>query len=113
MDLWTEILTLLSQVVTPIWNELIQYIPLLFLLLIPLVIYLLIVLWRMNAARNAPRIPRRLPDGRTPEGLHLPSPSRWPLVGSLGAAFIFASLVFSATSQSRPGIPPGRWSKTR
>lgn len=99
MDLWTELLALVSQVVTPIWNELIQYIPLLFLLLIPLVLYLLVVLWRMNAGRNAPRIARRLPDGRTPEGLHLPSPSRWPLVGSLGAGFIFASLVFSATSE--------------
>lgn len=102
MDLWTELLSLVSQVVTPIWNELIQYIPLLFLLLIPLVTYLVVVLWRMNAVRNAPRIARRLPDGRTPEGLHLPNPSPWPLVGSAGAFFIFLSLVLG--SQVGPNL---------
>lgn len=102
MDLWTEFLALVSQVVTPIWNELIQYIPLLFLLLIPLTIYLLIVMWRMNAARNAPRVPRRLPDGRTPDGLHLPSPSPWPLVGAAGGFFIFLSLVLG--SQTGPNL---------
>ena len=37
MDLWTEFLGLVSQVVTPIWNELIQYIPLLLLFLMPAV----------------------------------------------------------------------------
>lgn len=95
VDLWTELLNLVSQAVTPVWNETIQYIPLLFLLLIPLVLYGLGALWLRHRRANQPRIPRRLPDGRTPDGLHLPSPSIWPLVGAVGLFFIFLSLVLS------------------
>jgi plastocyanin len=102
MDLWTELLALLSQVVTPIWAELIQYIPLLFLGLIPLVLLLLVWMWQRHSAINRSRVPRRLPDGVTPEGLHLPSPSIWPLVGSVGAFFIFLSLVTG--SQAGPNL---------
>jgi len=99
MDLWTELLALLSQVVTPIWNELIQYIPLLLFGLVPLVLLLTFGAWHRNKPRNASRVPARLPDGKAPEGLHLPSPSRWPLVGALGGFFIFASLIFGQTTQ--------------
>lgn len=102
MDLWTEFLGLVSQVVTPIWNELIQYIPLLLLFLMPAVVLLVLWMWRHNTSRNRSRVPRRLPDGRTPEGLHLPSPSPWPLVGAAGGFFLFFSLVTG--SQSGPNL---------
>ena len=78
MDLWTELLALVSQVVTPIWNELIQYIPLLFFGIFPVFILMLIWMWRHNRAANRSRVPARLPDGPVPAGLHLPSPSIWP-----------------------------------
>lgn len=102
MDLWTEFLGLVSQVVTPIWSELIQYIPLLLFFAMPLVMLLVLWMWRHNSARNRPRVPRRLPDGRAPEGLHLPSPSPWPLVGAVAGFFLFLSLVTG--SQSGPNL---------
>ncbi|MFN8620235.1 MAG: cupredoxin domain-containing protein [Chloroflexota bacterium] len=98
VDLWTEFLGLVSQIVTPVWNSIIQYIPLLFLFLIPLVLYGLAALWLRHRNANKPRIPRRLPDGRTPEGLHLPSPSMWPIVGAVGMFLIFFSLVIGGKS---------------
>ena len=102
MDLWTELLGLVSQVVTPIWNELIQYIPLLLLGLMPLVVLLVLSMWRRNAARN--RAAGRAPAaGRPhPEGLHLPSPSPWPLVGAAAGFFVFFSLVTG--SQAGPNL---------
>ena len=102
MDLWTEFLALVSQIVTPVWNSLIQYIPLLLVMLIPLVLYLVAFLWIHNGKRNASRVPPRLPDGRMPDGLHLPSPSPWPLVGAAGGFFIFLSLVLG--TQTGPNL---------
>jgi plastocyanin len=102
MDLWTEFLGLVSQVVTPIWNELIQYIPLLLFFAMPLVVLLILWMWRHNTSRNRSRVPRRLPDGRAPADLHLPSPSPWPLVGAAGGFFLFISLVTG--SQSGPNL---------
>lgn len=93
MDLWTEFLGFLSQIVTPIWETLIQYIPLLLLGLIPLVLLLLVGQWRRHGPANASRVPPRLPDGRAPEGLHLPSPSKWPFIAPIGLFFIFLGLV--------------------
>jgi plastocyanin len=102
MDLWTEFLGLVSQVVTPIWSELIQYIPLLLFFLMPLVVLLVLWMWRHNSSRNRSRVPSRLPDGRAPADLHLPSPSPWPLVGAAGGFFLLFSLVTG--SQSGPNL---------
>ena len=52
MDPWTQILDLLSQVVTPLWATLLQYIPLLLLGLIILTAYALVRMWLHNGARN-------------------------------------------------------------
>ena len=45
MDLWTETLALLSQVITPLWATLLQYIPLLLLGLIILTVFGLVRVW--------------------------------------------------------------------
>ncbi len=103
MDLWTEFLGLVSQFVTPIWSELIGYIPLLLLLLLPLALLLIAWLWGHNRQRNRTRVPRRAPAGRAPDGLHLPSPSPWPIVGALGGFFLFFSLVIGG--KAGPSLP--------
>lgn len=93
-EIWDAILGIVSQIVTPLWSTLLQYIPLLFFGLIALVVAVTVRAWRRNAARNRSRVPRRLTSGATPAGMHLPDPSPWPLVGSAGGALIFLSLVF-------------------
>ena len=57
--LWDGILGLMSQIVTPLWGTLLQYIPLLFFGLIALVVALVVRAWRRNGARNASRVARR------------------------------------------------------
>jgi plastocyanin len=95
MDLWTQILDLTSQVVTPIWGTLLQYIPLLLFGLLVLLIAGLALMWQRNSALNHSRVPRALPAGPVPAGVHLPPPSRWPFVIPIGLFFVFASLIFA------------------
>ena len=58
MDLWNQVLGLMSQFVTPLWGTLLQYIPLLLLGLIVLTILGLVRIWVHNGARfcGLPRI---------------------------------------------------------
>jgi hypothetical protein len=91
-DLWTGILEIVSQIIIPVWNDLIQYLPLLLLLAVFGLVGLLMLAWRGNAARNASRVPRPIPAGRKPEDLHLPGPSLWPFVAPVGLFFIAFSV---------------------
>jgi plastocyanin len=92
MDLWTQFLNILSQVITPTWNDLLQYMPLLFIGLIVLSIAAVARSWRRNAAINRPRVPAPAMAGAPPPGVHLPGPSPWPFVLPIGALLIFVSL---------------------
>ncbi len=92
MDLWTTILGLISQVVTPLWATLLQYIPLLLLGLTVLIVLATVRAWVHNGARNASRVPRPLPAGPVPAGIHMPSGSLWPFVAPIGLVLIFFSL---------------------
>jgi hypothetical protein len=97
VDLWTQVLDLLSRVVTPVWNELLQYIPLLLLLLMVLVVALVAWGWQRNAAINRPRLARvGSAGGVAPAGIHLPGPSLWPFVVPVGLFFLFLSVVFGS-----------------
>lgn len=98
MDPWTQFLSIVSQVVTPAWNDLLQYIPLLLLGLLPLTVLMQARAWRHNAARNRSRVPQPFPAGPVPSGVHLPPPSIWPFVAPIGLFFIFLSLVFGGGS---------------
>ena len=92
-DLWTQILELLSQVVTPDWNAVILLLPFAFLGLALLILLLMSVRWRRSTALNRPRLaPRRAPS--PPPGVHLPGPSPWPFIAPIGGAIILLSLVF-------------------
>lgn len=91
--LWTQFLELVEQLIVPVWNDLIQYLPLLMVGLVLLVLGMIVMSWRRSMGRNRSRVPARRP-GRPPEGVHLPGPSPWPFVAPIGVALIFASLVF-------------------
>jgi hypothetical protein len=93
-ELWTGLLDLVSQVVVPVWGDLIGYIPLLIGLLIIVAIAGLAWAWQRNAAGNRPRVPRPLPAGRKPEEMHLPGPSAWPFVAPVGLLLIVFAVVF-------------------
>ena len=73
-------------------TTLIQYIPLLLLGLLILVGYGLVRMWLHNGARNASRVPRPLPAGPVPDGVHMPSGSLWPFVAPIGLLLIFFAL---------------------
>ena len=100
MDLWTQFLNILSQVIMPSWNDLLQYMPLLFVGLILLTIAALARSWQHNAALNRPRVPAPVTAGAAPPGVHLPGPSPWPFVLPIGALLIFVSIALPP-----PGLP--------
>ncbi|MEO7117676.1 MAG: hypothetical protein ABIZ34_01755, partial [Candidatus Limnocylindrales bacterium] len=92
-DLWTQFLDLISQVVTPSWNDLIPLLPFPIVLIVLLVIINMIRSWMKAGALNSSRVPaKRSP--LPPEGIHLPGPSIWPFVAPVGGFLILLSLVF-------------------
>lgn len=97
-ELWTGLLDIVSQVIIPVWNDLIQYIPLLLALLVILVVAGLAWGWQRNASANRPRVPRPLPAGRKPQETHLPGPSLWPFVAPVGLLLIVFAVVFGLDS---------------
>ena len=104
-DLWTGILDTIAQVVIPVWNDLIQYLPLLVVFAILGILSAVIWMWQVNRAGNASRVPKPIPAGRKPEEMHLPGPSAWPLVAPVGLFFIvFAVALGPAESLLNLGI---------
>jgi hypothetical protein len=95
---WSSILDIISQVIIPTWNNLIQYIPLLLTMLLLVSIAGLAWYWQRNAALNRSRLPRPLPAGRKPDELHLPGPSLWPFVAPVGLLLIVFAIVFGLGS---------------
>jgi plastocyanin len=100
MDLWTSFLNFVSQIVTPTWNDLLQYMPLLILGLVGLSVMYLARVWTANMALNRPRIPQRVTEGPIPPGVHLPGPSVWPFVLPFAGMFVLLGLVLPL-----PGLP--------
>lgn len=93
MDPWTAFLGLLSKVITPVWNDLLQYMPLLLFVLAGMVVLSVARSWSANAALNRSRVAQRVTAGPTPPGVHLPGPSLWPFVLPIGGMLILLSLV--------------------
>src|SRR5262245_16422805 len=95
--IWNAILDLMSQVIMPVWEDLLQYIPLLLLLLLVLVLALVVWAWQRNAVLNRPRLARATAGLQTPPpGVHLPGASIWPFVAPIGLFLLFLSLVFGS-----------------
>ena len=87
-ELWTWVLETTAAVIIPVWNDLIQYLPLLLLFAIIGILGAVLWMWRVNATGNASRVPKPIPAGRKPEDMHLPGPSLWPFVAPVGLLFI-------------------------
>ena len=102
-DLWTQFLDLLQQLVAPVWNDLIQYLPLVMIALGMLVMGAVALAWRRSMGKNRSRVPRRRP-GLPPVGIHLPGPSPWPFVAPVGMALVLLSLIFGG--DDFPFSPP-------
>jgi plastocyanin len=92
-DLWDGVLDIVSRILLPAWNDLIQYLPLLLLGLVALVLLLLARSWRRASGPNQPRMAPRLPPGQMPREVHLPGPSPWPFVGSAGLGLLVFAFV--------------------
>lgn len=93
-ELWTFILDVTAQVIIPTWNDLIQYIPLLILLLLIVSVAGLAWYWQRNSAANRSRVPAPIPSGKKPADMHLPGPSLWPFVAPVGLMLIGFAVVF-------------------
>ncbi len=87
-ELWSGILEFIGQIIIPVWNDLIAYIPLLLALATLAIVAGVALMWRRNASGNRSRVPRPIPAGRKPADMHLPGPSLWPFVAPVGLFFI-------------------------
>jgi hypothetical protein len=95
-EIWTGLLEFVLSIIVPVWNDLIQYIPLLLIGVMILSILGLIGYWRRNGTANQSRVPKPRPSGRKPEDLHLPGPSLWPFVAPAGLLLMVGALAFGA-----------------
>ncbi len=91
-ELWTGLLDTIAQIIIPVWNDLIGYIPVLVALGLIGIVGAVIWMWWVNAAGNRSRVPKPIPAGRKPDDTHLPGPSLWPFVAPVGLLFIVFSL---------------------
>jgi hypothetical protein len=91
-ELWTGILETTAQIIIPVWNDLLQYLPLLILIGLITFVVLLAAMWMRHADQNRSRVPRPIPPGRKPEDMHLPGPSPWPFVAPAGLLAILLAV---------------------
>lgn len=90
-SLWTSILETLEQLIVPDWGDAIAFLPLALLGLVALALLWLAFQWRRAGRHNRSRVmPRQGP--MTPEGVHLPGPSRWPFLTPIGFGFLLFGL---------------------
>ncbi len=89
--LWTSILDLITQLVTPDWGRLVFLLPVgIFLLVVVVLLRLFLMLARAPAPRRGKaRIPLR-----TPAGIHMPGPSFAPVFAGVGMFLLLLGLVF-------------------
>jgi hypothetical protein len=92
--IWTNILQLIAQFVTPDWGSLVLLLPVGIFLLI-----LIVLVRTFGGLMKAP--PARRGKGRitsrTPAGIHLPGPSFAPVFAAVGVFLLFLGLVFGGT----------------
>ncbi|MEO8437469.1 MAG: cupredoxin domain-containing protein [Chloroflexota bacterium] len=93
--LWTSILDLLAQLVTPDWGKLILFLPVgIFFLALVVLLRLFLALMRAPAPRRGKtRIPPR-----TPAGIHMPGPSFAPVFAGVGLFLLLLGLVFGGVT---------------
>ncbi|MEA2630236.1 MAG: hypothetical protein QOE66_455 [Chloroflexota bacterium] len=89
--LWTSILDLIAQFVTPDWGRIIGLLPVVMFLLI--VVVLLRLFMRLMRAPKARRDVVRA-QRKTPAGIHMPGPSFAPFFAAVGVFLLLLGLVF-------------------
>ena len=89
--LWTSILELMAQVVTPDWGVLVSLIPVgILILVIVVVLRLFLMIAKAPPARRGKgRVTRK-----TPAGIHMPGPSFAPIFAGVGLFLVMLGLVF-------------------
>jgi plastocyanin len=93
--LWTSILELMAQVVTPDWGVLVSLIPVGIALFV--VVVLIRIFLRLAKAPPARRGKQRL-TRRTPAGIHMPGPSFAPIFAGVGLFLVMLGLVFGGVT---------------
>src|SRR4029078_5707073 len=93
--IWTNILELMAQFVTPDWGKIIAFLPILIvvLLLLPLVV----VFPRLVKAPPVRRVKTRMAT-RTPAGIHMPGPSFAPVFAAMGTFLLLLGFVFGGVT---------------
>lgn len=90
--IWTRLLQLTAEFVTPDWGKIIGVIP-----VIMAVLVVIVLLWMIRRIRSAPKARRgkRRIEPRTPAGIHMPGPSFAPAFAAIGTFLLFLGLVFN------------------
>src|SRR6187549_3228215 len=89
--LWTSILELMAQVVTPDWGVLVSLIPVgILILVLVFLLRLFLMLAKAPPARRGKGRVRR----KTPAGIHMPGPSFAPIFAGVGLFLVMLGLVF-------------------
>ena len=89
--LWTSILELMAQVVTPDWGVLVSLIPVgILILVVVILLRLFLMLAKAPPARRGKGRVRR----KTPAGIHMPGPSFAPIFAGVGLFLVMLGLVF-------------------
>jgi len=91
MQLWTDLLNFIDQLVSPDWGGLVALIPVGLAVLIAG--YVVWVMLRFATAPPTRRGPKRLPP-RAPAGIHMPGGSLAPIFGAIGMLLLFYGIVF-------------------
>src|SRR4249920_1540909 len=89
--IWTNLLELTAQFVTPDWSKIIGVLPVLFLVIVVAIV--LAVFRRLVKAPPARRGMQRV-EARTPPGIHMPGPSFAPAFAATGTFLLLIGLVF-------------------
>jgi len=89
--IWTRLLELTAEFVTPDWGKIIGLIPVAIAVLV-----VFVLLWMFRRLRTAPpaRRGKRRIQPRTPEGIHMPGPSFAPAFAAVGTFLLLLGLVF-------------------
>jgi plastocyanin len=89
--LWTSILELMAQVVTPDWGVLVSLIPVgILILVLVILLRLFLMLAKAPPARRGKGRVRR----KAPAGIHMPGPSFAPIFAGVGLFLVMLGLVF-------------------
>ncbi len=93
--IWTNILELTAQFVTPDWGKIIGVLPVIFVILV--VAVLLWVFRRLVKAPPARRGKQRI-ETKAPAGVHMPGPSFSPAFAAMGTFLVLLGLVFGGVT---------------